>query len=175
VQEQTEATGAVTVESPELQRAIHGTVKRVTQDMHEMGFNTAIAALMELVNELYKLKLTVPMGTDTWNEALTTLVKLVAPFAPHISEELWQQLGHEGSVHVSDWPTWDESLLVSDTVTVVIQVNGKLRGEVSVATDATEDTVIAAAKENDRVKAYIEGKEIRKAIYVSGKLINFVV
>ncbi|MDB5186095.1 MAG: leuS [Candidatus Saccharibacteria bacterium] len=140
-----------------------------------MGFNTAIAALMELVNELYKLKLTVPMGTDTWNEALTTLVKLIAPFAPHITEELWQQLGHEGSVHTSDWPTWDDSVLVSDTITVVVQVNGKLRGEVSVGADATEDAIIAAAKENTKAKVYLDGKDIRKAIYVPGKLVNFVV
>jgi leucyl-tRNA synthetase len=162
-------------ESLKLQRAVHKTIKKVTEDLHDLSFNTAIAALMECINELYRIKAEDSYASTEWQWALESLVQLLAPFAPHISEELWQQLGHEGSIHTSPWPAYDEKYLVQDTVTVVIQVNGKLRGEVQVAADANEKTVAAATKANDKVAGYLKGQTIRKTVYVPAKLINFVV
>lgn len=157
----------------ELKRIVHQTTKRVTLDIQDMGFNTAIAALMELVNELYKLKTMLPLGSTDWSTALQTTVQLVAPFAPHIAEELWHQLGNQSSVHTSQWPSWDENLLETTEVTVVIQVNGKLRGEVIVPVGASQAQVSAAAQKLPRLVPYLKTK-IVKTIYVPDKLINFV-
>jgi len=175
VQEQLAADSSIEAESRELQRAIHAATKRVSQDLHSMSFNTAIAALMELVNVLYKLKLTVPLGSQVWQEALATTLQLVAPFSPHMTEELWQQLGQNGSIHTSSWPAWDDSLLVQDTMTIAVQVNGKLRGEVVVETAADEATVVAAAQAAEKVAPYLGDQTIKKTVYVPKKLINFVV
>jgi leucyl-tRNA synthetase len=159
----------------DLQFVTHKTIKKVSEDLEDMGFNTAIAALMEAVNQLYKIKSEDNFAArDAWKVALDTLVQLVAPFAPHIAEELWQQLGNEASVHISGWPTWNDEFLVESSLTIAIQVNGKLRGEITVPADADEAAVVAAAKENDKVAAHLDGKEIRKTIYVPGKLVNFV-
>jgi leucyl-tRNA synthetase len=154
--------------------AVHKTIKKVSDDLGEMGFNTAIAALMELVNELYKAK-TDGLQGDSWRFAIENLIVLLAPFAPHISEELWHQLGHEESVHRASWPKYDEKYLVQDTVTVAVQVNGKLRGTVEISTSATEDEALEAAKKDSNVSAHLEGKTVSRAIYVPHKLINFVV
>jgi leucyl-tRNA synthetase len=154
--------------------AVHKTIKKVTDDLREMGFNTAIAALMELVNDLYKAKEGGLQG-ESWQFALTSLVQLLAPFAPHITEELWQQLGQEGSVHQSGWPTYDEKYFVSDTVTIAIQVNGKLRGTIDLPTDVSEADATEAAQKEGNVAAHLEGKTVSRAIYVPHKLINFVV
>ena len=162
-------------ESPELEKSVHRTIKKVTQDLADLSFNTAIASLMECVNDLYRVKAEDKYASTEWQWALESLVQLMAPFAPHIAEELWQQLGHDESVHTSDWPAYDEKYLVEDTVTVVIQVNGKLRGEVRVAKDADEVTVVKAAKANDKAAGYLKGQTIRKTIYVPGKLVNFVI
>ncbi len=153
--------------------SVHKTIKKVTDDLHRLSFNTAIAAQMELVNDLYKAKAS-GMAGDSWRFALESLVQLVAPFAPHTAEELWLQLGHEQSVHISEWPIWDEAMLVSDSMKIAVQVNGKLRGELIVSADAREDEVIAAAKADEKVAAQLEGKDIRKTIYVPGKIVNFV-
>ncbi|HET8708919.1 MAG TPA: class I tRNA ligase family protein, partial [Candidatus Saccharimonadales bacterium] len=164
------------VASPELQKAIHAATKKVTEDFTSMGFNTAIAALMECVNELYKIKKQHGYADrETWQTTLETIVQLLAPFAPHIAEELWHQLGHEDSVHLSNWPQYDEKYLVEDTLTIAVQVNGKLRGEIAVAADASEDDIVIAAKANERVAQYLDGKEPRKTIYVPGKIVNFVI
>ncbi len=161
--------------SDKLLQPIHRTIKKVSDDLVNLNFNTAIAALMECVNDLYKLKAEAGFDDKEWRWALETLLQLLAPFAPHISEELWQQLGHKESIHLSQWPSYDEKYLTQDTVTIAIQVNGKLRGEVQVATDASEDKVIKAAKANKKVATYLEAKEIRKTIYVPGKLVSFVI
>jgi len=160
----------------ELRKATHKTIKSVSHDLKHLGFNTAIATLMEYVNDLYKLKEKDHFANHkAWDFGITSLLQLVAPFAPHLSEELWSQTGHEGSVHVSEWPAYDEALLVEDKITIVIQVNGKLRGEIVVAHDANEDNVVTAAKGNPKAARYINNQTIRKTIYVPGKLINFVV
>jgi leucyl-tRNA synthetase len=154
--------------------ATHRTIKKVSQDLDNMQFNTSVSALMELVNVLYKEKVA-GMGGEQWQFALTSLVQLVAPIAPHISEELWQKLGNEGSVHISKWPTWDESLTVGDTINIGIQVNGKLRGEISIAKDATREEVEAAALQQENVAKTIGNQKPAKVIYVPGRLVNVVI
>jgi leucyl-tRNA synthetase len=156
-------------------RTMHKTIKKVTEDLENLNFNTAIAALMEAVNELYKAKAEKGFEAEDWRVALSVLVQLLAPFAPHIAEELWQQLGHEETVHLSQWPKYDEKYLVQDTVTIAVQVNGKLRGDVEIATDAGEDVVVAAAKTNDKVAGYLKNQTPKKTIYVPGRLVNFVI
>ncbi len=157
-------------------QAAHRAVKRVSEDLQSLGFNTAIAALMECVNDLYKLKTTDPfVSKDAWTFAIESLLRLLAPFAPHITEELWQQLGHNESIHLSKWPAYDEKYLVAETMTIAIQVNGKVRGEIIVQSDATETDIIAAAKAADRVQPYIDGKEFKKTVYVPGKLVSLVI
>jgi len=175
VQEYKEHGGGAGGESVELKRAIHKSVKKVSDNMLNLGFNTSIAALMECTNELYRLKAQDNYAAQDWRFALETFLQLLAPFAPHMSEELWQQLDHEDSIHVSQWPSYDEKYLAEDSVTVVIQVNGKLRGEIQTAPDATQDTVVGAAKAHDKVAGYLKDQTIRKTIYVPGKLVNFVI
>jgi leucyl-tRNA synthetase len=161
----------------ELKRTAHRAIHRVSKDLEEMGFNTAIAGLMETVNELYKLKTTVGFtaAPQTWGWTISTLLQLLAPFAPHITEELWQQMGKEGSVHTSEWPAYDKQYLVSDTMTIVVQVNGKVRANIEVATAAPKEQILEAAQTNERVASYLEGKELKKSIYVPGKLVSFVI
>jgi leucyl-tRNA synthetase len=159
----------------DINRAIHRMIKKVTLDIEHNRYNTAIAAAMGCVNELYKLKSVAFGKNDTWQKALEGIVACVGPFAPHISEELWHKLGHSSSVNRDSWPKYDEKYLEEDTVTVVVQINGKLRGEVVVEPDAAEETVVAAAQVDDKVKAHLDGKEIVKVIYVAGKIVNFVV
>lgn len=170
-----DATDGGTAESPELVRLMHKTIKRVSADLGNMSFNTAIAALMECVNELYRLKTADNYAATEWQWALESLVQLLAPFAPHISEELWEQLGEEGSVHLSDWPTYDEKYLVEDTVTIAVQVNGKLRGTVQAPAGSDEAVVTGLAKADAKIAANLEGKHVVKTIYIPGKLVSFVV
>jgi leucyl-tRNA synthetase len=159
----------------QIDRAVHGMIQKMTRDIAANSYNTAIAASMATVNDLYKLKVDHLAKNETWQHALESLVACIAPFAPHISEELWHQLGNTGSVNVDSWPVLDESKLLEDTKTVVIQINGKLRGDIQVAAAAGEEEVVAAAKADTRVAAHLEGKDIRKIIYVPGRLVNFVV
>jgi leucyl-tRNA synthetase len=159
----------------DLKRTMHRTIHRVSRDLEDMGFNTAIAALMETVNELYKLKTAHPVQGEAWRWALETLTQLLAPFAPHITEELWRQLGHADSIHTSEWPTYDKQYLLSDTMTIVVQVNGKLRAQLQVASDATKDQILAAAQADAKIAEYLKDKTLKKQIYVPGKLVNFVV
>jgi leucyl-tRNA synthetase len=154
----------------------HKTIKKVTSDLEGLSFNTAVAALMEAVNTLYKVKAEHGFADrDEWKFALTDITQLLAPFAPHIAEELWQQLGNEDSVHVSNWPEWDESYVVSDTAVIAVQVNGKVRAELTVAPDASEESVKNAALAHENIQQYVGGKEIKRAIYVPGRLINIVI
>ncbi len=176
IQETLEATTTdETFDEKPLKRSEHQAIKRVTEDLASLGFNTAIAALMEYVNELYKHKATVPQGSAAWREAVTILLQLLAPFAPHITEELWQQLRHETSIHVSKWPKWDEQYLAQDTVTIVIQINGKVRAQIDVPTGAPEEAVLQAARANEKAAAYLAGQEVKKTIYIPKKLVSFVV
>ena len=161
--------------SDELQRIIHRTIKKVSQDLQSLSFNTAIAALMEAVNDLYKVKAEDNFEAKEWQWSITTLLQLLAPFAPHISEELWQQLDGKGSVHASQWPSHDEKYLTQDSLTIAVQINGKLRGEITVATGSDELTIVSAAQADDRIQPHLADKTIRKTIYVPARLVNFVV
>ena len=158
-----------------LLRAAHKMIKKATEDIEANRYNTAIAALMEYVNTLYKLKTEAFGKNESWQQALGSAAACVAPFAPHIADELWQQLGFSSSVHIDSWPSYDEKYLTEDTITVVIQVNGKLRGKIRIAADADKEEVIKSARANEKAAAYLTGKEPRKTIYVPGKLVNFVV
>ncbi len=165
--------------NPELETAMisvtHRTIKKVTDDIGEFGFNTAVAALMELVNELYKLKVDLPVAGEAWKLTLNTLVQLLAPFAPFVAEELWQTLGNDGGVHVSSWPNYEEKYIKDDLIEVAVQVNGKLRGTVTVAPDTSDDELKKLAAELDGVQRHMDGKEVIKTIVVPRKLVNFVV
>lgn len=158
-----------------IRRVTHQMIKKMTEDIEASRYNTAIAAAMGTVNELYKLKAKSFGKHDAWHEALLSLVACVAPFAPYIAEELWFQLGHSTTVHRDSWPTYDEKLLAVDQMTIGVQVNGKVRAELQVATDASSEAIIAAAQEHDRVKPYIEGKEVKKTVYVPGRLVSLAV
>ncbi|MFO7286553.1 MAG: leucine--tRNA ligase, partial [Gammaproteobacteria bacterium] len=149
-------------------RVLHRTIAKVTEDIEALRMNTAIAALMELTNAMYKWD-RVP------HEAAEKLALLLSPFAPHISEELWSLLGHAESLAYAPWPEADPALLKSDTLEIPVQVNGKMRGRINVPADADQDTVIAIAREDDNVKRHLEGQNVRRAIYVPGRILNFVV
>ena len=151
----------------------HKTVRKVTDDMRRLSFNTAIAALMEYVNELYKYKVD-GFSAEVWHDALTSLVQMIAPFAPHIADELWAQLGGEGLVQNASWPVWDDALTVESTITIAVQVNGKLRGEIEVAKDTDPEEVKKQALEHENVARYVTG-EPKKVIYVPGRLVSVVI
>jgi leucyl-tRNA synthetase len=160
----------------EIMSLSHKTIKKVSEDLHAMDFNTAIAAMMSLVNELYKIKAEAPISRSAgWRFALETLTQLIAPFAPHITEEVWQNLGHESSVHISNWPAWDSNLVTEEVITLAIQINGKVRSEIVVPSDISEAQAIEAAKTDEKITPYLEGKEIKKQIYVPGRLVSLVV
>ncbi len=165
------------VDATELKRTLHRTTKKVSQDLENLSFNTAIAAMMEAVNELYGQKSKVPIeqAPATWRWSIETLLHLLAPFAPHVTEELWQQLGHQDSIHLSTWPKYDEQYLTSEHMTIAVQVNGKIRGAIQVASDTDKDQIIEAAKVDPKVAAHLADKEIKKTIYVPNKLVSFVV
>src|SRR5690606_26845938 len=114
-------------------------------------------------------------ASEDWKFTLKILLQLLAPFAPHITEELWNELGGEGSIHTSSWPVHNEKYLVRDTINVVVQINGKLRANIEVAAEADEEEVTETAKKDERVARHLENKKVRKIVYVPGKLINFVV
>jgi leucyl-tRNA synthetase len=146
----------------------HQTVKRVTEGMEELRYNTSIAALMELVN-------TFRTESCTHRSLVDGLVIMLAPFAPHFAEESWERLGHGTSVFEAQWPSWDERLVVEDQVEVVIQIGGKTRSKVSVPRNADQGAVVAAAQRDAAVRRFTEGKEVRKVVYVPNRLLNLVV
>lgn len=155
-----------------LRQIQHKTIKKVTEDYRRLNFNTAISALMEYTNELYKLK--VDGFSEDWQQPIEDLVRMVAPVAPHLASELWQQLGHDTTLEESGWPTWDESLIKDDIVTIVVQVNGKLRAKLDVEKDISADDIKTLALEQENVQAHLGGKEPSKVIYVPGKLVSIV-
>jgi leucyl-tRNA synthetase len=158
-----------------IHRSVHAMIRKVTDDIEKNHYNTAIAAAMTCVNDLYKLKSDVFGKHEVWQEALASLVACVGPFAPHITEELWHQLGHSTTAQRDSWPKYDEQYLVSDTVTIAVQVNGKLRGTIAAPTDANEAKATELARAESKVATYLDGKQVVKTIYVPGKLLNFVV
>lgn len=173
VQEYQEADLSNSNTNPELMTLQHKTTKKVTSDLYRLSFNTAIASLMECVNGLYKLK--TDGFSSAWQQPLEVLVQLLSPFAPHMSAELWQQLGHDSQLDFVDWPKWDEAKIVQDTMTIVVQVNGKLRSKLELSVDTNEEVVKQMALADEKVGAHIADVTPKKVIYISGKLINIVV
>ncbi|OLU30368.1 leucine--tRNA ligase [Pseudomonas sp. PA27(2017)] len=159
----------------EIRRAIHLAIKQASQDVGQHHkFNTAIAQVMTLMNVLEKAPQDNDQQRALIQEGLETVALLLAPITPHISHELWQELGHEEAIIDANWPVVDESALVQDSLTLVIQVNGKLRGQIEVPADASREAVEAAARSNENVQRFTEGLTIRKVIVVPGKLVNIV-
>jgi leucyl-tRNA synthetase len=167
---------ALTPAQRDLRRQVHETLAKVTVDIgRRRTFNTAIAAVMELMNSLAKFDDRTPQGLAVMQEALETVVLVLQPVVPHACHALWRELGHERPVVDERWPEVDESALARDTIEVVVQVNGKLRGRVTVSSSAGESEVRDAALADANVQKFMEGKPVRKFVYVPGKLANVVV
>jgi leucyl-tRNA synthetase len=159
----------------ELNRLIHQTIKRVTNDMEHFRFNTMLAALMEFTNYLGKVQDGGTVGVSLWNEGVADLLLLLAPTAPHLTEELWEMTGHTYSVHNQSWPKWDEELAKEEEITLVIQVNGKIRDKVNVPVSITEAEAKELALSSERVKTYVKDNNVAKVIYVPQRLVNIVI
>ncbi len=153
--------------TPALEASFHKTIKKVTHDIEEMKFNTAIAAMMALINEIYDT------GSLTVDE-MKTFARLLCPFAPHISEEIWEQCGERELLSLSNWPAYDEAKTIDDTIEIAVQICGKLRATIQISREADQSIVLAAAKADGKVQAALEGKTIVKEIYVPGKIVNIV-
>ncbi|MBD3311291.1 MAG: leucine--tRNA ligase [Candidatus Magasanikbacteria bacterium] len=149
-------------------KLLHKTIKKVTEDIEKMHFNTAISAMMELVNEWQK-------ADKISKEDFAIFVKLLSPFAPHMAEELWSELGSGSTITFETWPEYDESLIQDDMITLVVQINGKVRANLEVSADISESEAKDKALEEDNVKKWLEGKQPKKVIYVKGKLVSIVV
>ena len=168
---------SLTEDGKKLRRTVHKTIRKVTEDIEErFHFNTAIAAVMELVNSINSFEpKNLPSNAPVLKEAVESVILLLAPFVPHVSEELWESLGHGKGIEADGWPAYDPAAAVEDELLVVVQVNGKLRGKVTVPASASEDEVKSAALSDDKVKFFTEDKAVKKIIYVPGKLVNIVV
>jgi leucyl-tRNA synthetase len=179
----------IEAQARELRHVTHATIQRVTEDIEQFKFNTLLAALMEFNNYLVKAKETAIYGTPAWDEAVDSLLLLLAPETPHIAEELWQQrhsqtrqisenlsgFRAEDSIHVQPWPGYDPELARADTITLVVQVNGKVRDKIEAPAGITEEAARAAALARPAVQKWLEGKTVRKVIVAGGKLVNIVV
>jgi leucyl-tRNA synthetase len=162
-------------EIADLRRWTHKTIRRVTLDMEAFAFNTIIAGLMEFTNALHKVRGTPVYGTQAWEEAVETLLLLLAPCCPHVAEELWARTGHPYSIHQQAWPQFDPGLAAEEMITLVVQVNGKVRARMEVAAGIGEEQAREAALADENVLRHIEGKEVRQVVYVPGRLVNVVV
>ena len=152
----------------ELESAFHKTIKKVTSDIEELKFNTAIAAMMTLTNEIYD------KGSLTKDEMMT-FVKLLCPFAPHICEEIWESLGGKGFCSLAEWPAYDEAKTIDSTVEIAVQINGKLRGTIIIPAEISKEDALEVVKNDERIKPFVEGKTVIKEIFVPKKLVNLVV
>ena len=153
---------------------INSTVKKVSEDLERFKFNTSISTLMEYTNSLSKIWST-GCNNDLWKESIIILIKLLSPMAPHITEELWELNGQEFSIHNQEFPSWDDQLISTDTKTIVVQVNGKVRSQFNIEGTKSEEEIFEIASNNEKVQENLIGKEIIKKIYVKDKLVNFVV
>ena len=154
--------------SQEMETKIHQTIKKVSADIEAMKFNTAIAALMTLINDLYTVK-------KITRDDLIIIIKLLCPFAPHMCEEIWEQIGGEGYLSLSEWPKYEEAKTVEATAEIGVQINGKVRATISYPNGSDKNTVLSIAKEDSRIASLLDGKNIVKEIYVPNKILNFVV
>jgi leucyl-tRNA synthetase len=158
-----------------LERVRHQTIRKVTQDMERIRFNIMIAALMEYTNYLNEVKQKRLVTLADWQESIRVLLLLLAPSVPHMAEELWQLTGREYSIHNQSWPVWDEELAKDEEITLVVQVNGKLRDRIAVPASISEAEAREKALDSQRVQAHLKGKEPTDIIYVPSRLVNLVV
>jgi leucyl-tRNA synthetase len=161
--------------SAALLRAAHQTIEKVDRDMMAFKWNTAVAALMTLRNTMLDERTSREVSSEAWDEALETLLLLLAPIAPHVTEELWHRLGNAESIHLHAWPEADPELAADETVTLVVQVNGKVRDRIEVSPNIDEDAAIALAMAAERVQPYLEQGEVRKVIARPPGLVNLVI
>ncbi len=158
-----------------LRRKLHQTLRRVTHDFENFEFNTIVSGLMELLNDMYKAREQGAGGTPEWAEAQDIYLRMMAPVAPFVSEELWARLGKPYSLHQQPWPQVDEQAAAEDEITLVLQINGKVRDRVQVPADITPDQARSFALTSATVQKYLGGQEPRKVILVPGKLVNIVI
>jgi len=158
----------------ELNRLLHKTIMRVGEDIERFKYNTAISALMEFTNSLAESHIPEKIRYDEWLRLTRALYLMMAPIVPHLSEELWEISGMDFSIHSQPWPVYDESLAQDEEITLVIQINGKVRAKISTAANITESDANQIALKNESIEKHIAGLEIRKTIYVPGKLLNIV-
>ncbi len=158
----------------ELLRETHQTIIRVTEDVQAFKFNTALAALMAFNNTLVKVATTDVWGTEAWDQAIRTLVLLLAPFVPHVADELWERLGGEYSIHEQAWPVADTDLAAEEVISLAVQINGKVRGRLDVPADVSEESAAQQALDHPNVSKHLEGLTVRKVIYVPGRIVNIV-
>ena len=158
----------------DLRRALHKTIRKVSEDMERFKFNTGIAAMMEFSNTLNQAWQAGEVDANVWRESIRGLVLMMAPITPFLSEELWSQVGGGYSVHQQPWPEWDEDLAADEMITLVVQVNGRLRDRIEVPADVSEEDARSVALASDRVKQFTVGKTIRRVVYVPGRLVNVV-
>jgi leucyl-tRNA synthetase len=158
-----------------LRRKQHQTIRKVTQELERFSFNTMVAALMEYSNYMLKAKEMAVVQTAAWNEALETLLLLMAPSFPHISEELWARTGQDYSIHQQTWPTWDEELAAEETITIVVQINGKVRDRFEAPADISEEQAKEKALATPGAQKQLDGRQPQKVIYIAGRLVNIVV
>lgn len=166
--------------SPEAEQQIlkiaHKTIKKVTEDIEHNKFNTAVSTMMEAVNGYFKLKVKHGIGKNSaWQFAIESLLQVLAPFAPHLSEELWQQLGHDTTIHKDNWPEWGDNYLGEKSIKIPVQINGKVRATLEVDPSISEKEIVEQAKTHEKIAPYLEGKELKKAIYVAGRIVNLVI
>jgi leucyl-tRNA synthetase len=158
-----------------LRREVHKTIEKVTDDLARRNtFNTAIAAIMELMNKLTKAPLESDSDKAVLFEAINAVVIMLTPITPHLGHQLWQDLGNEGNIEDAQWPEADKSAMVEDEKLIIVQVNGKVRGKITVAADASEDSIRELGLADENVTRFLEDKTIRKVIFVKGKLLNIV-
>jgi leucyl-tRNA synthetase len=160
-----------------LLRTLHKTIRKVGADIENFRFNTAVSAMMELQNEVLDVwaRRREVLSPAQWRELVSAMTLLLSPMAPHLAEEVWQRLGHDESLLDEPWPAWDPALAADEVVTVVVQVNGKLRDRLQVPVGAEKDGVLADARAAENTARFLEGKQVLKEVYVPGKLVNFVV
>jgi leucyl-tRNA synthetase len=158
----------------DLRRKVHQTLVSVTRDFKTFNFNTIVSGLMELLNEMMAAKADGAFGSDTWRETEDIYLRMMAPVCPHISEELWEKTGHEYSIHAQPWPEVDEAATKEEEITLIVQVNGKLRDRLTVPVNISEEDAKAAAMSSENVQQYLAGKQPKKFIYVPGRLVNIV-
>jgi leucyl-tRNA synthetase len=157
-----------------LRRKTHQVIQKVTEDLETFSFNTAVAAIMELRNELIEVRRNANTETSAWNEAIDHLLLLLSPIAPHITEELWERRGKPYSIHQQPWPSWDKQIAKEETVTLVVQVNGRVRDKILVSAGNDEEELKEIALASEKVKKWLEGNAPRKVIVVRGRLVNIV-